>query len=144
MGFVTEFKEFISKGNVLDLAVGVIIGTAFGRIVTSLTDDVLMPILGLVTGGIDFKNWFFALDGQSYKTIEQAKTAGAATVNYGLFLNAIIYFFIIAFCVFLIVKAANRIKLRPLAAPIIDPGPTKEQVLLAEIRDALRAPSIKP
>ena len=144
MGFVTEFKEFISKGNVLDLAVGVIIGTAFGRIVTSLTDDVLMPILGLVTGGIDFKNWFFALDGQSYKTIEQAKTAGAATVNYGLFLNVIIYFFIIAFCVFLIVKAANRIKLRPLAAPIIDPGPTKEQVLLAEIRDALRAPSIKP
>jgi large conductance mechanosensitive channel len=144
MGFVTEFKEFISKGNVLDLAVGVIIGAAFGKIVTSLTDDILMPFLGLLTGGIDFKNWFFALDGQSYKTIEQAKTAGAATVNYGLFLNAIIYFLIIAFCVFLIVKAANRIKLRPLAVTTVDPGPTKEQVLLMEIRDALRGPTLKP
>ncbi|OUJ70149.1 large conductance mechanosensitive channel protein MscL [Hymenobacter crusticola] len=143
MGFVNEFKEFISKGNVLDLAVGVIIGAAFGKIVTSLTEDVLMPVLGLVTGGIDFKNWFFALDGQSYKTIEQAKAAGAATINYGLFLNAIFYFFIIAFCVFLIVKAANRIKLRPLAAPVIDPGPTKEQILLMEIRDALRGPTLK-
>ena len=144
MGFITEFKDFISKGNVLDLAVGVIIGAAFGKIVTSLTDDILMPVLGLVTGGIDFKNWFFALDGQSYKTIEQAKTAGAATINYGLFLNAIIYFFIIAFCVFLLVKSANRVKLRPLAAPTVDPGPTKEQVLLTEIRDALQAPGLRP
>jgi len=143
MGFVTEFKEFISKGNVLDLAVGVIIGAAFGRIVTSLTDDILMPILGLVTGGVDFKNWFVALNGQSYDTIEKAKAAGAATINYGMFLNAIFYFLIIAFCVFLLVKAANRIKLRPLAVTTVDPGPTKDQMLLTEIRDALRAPTLK-
>ncbi|HEX8349205.1 MAG TPA: large conductance mechanosensitive channel protein MscL [Hymenobacter sp.] len=142
MGFVSEFKEFISKGNVLDLAVGVIIGAAFGRIVTSLTDDILMPILGLVTGGIDFKNWFFALNGQTYDTIEKAKAAGAATINYGLFLNAIIYFFIIAFCVFLLVKMANRAKLRPVVVAVADPGPTKDQALLIEIRDALRKPII--
>jgi len=143
MGFITEFKEFISKSNVLDLAVGVIIGAAFSKIVTSLTEDILMPILGLVTGGIDFRNWFLALNGQSYKTIEEAKAAGVATINYGLFLNAVFYFIIIAFCVFLLVKAANRIKLRPLAAPTVEPGPTKEQVLLAEIRDVLRDASTR-
>ncbi|RYU78842.1 large conductance mechanosensitive channel protein MscL [Hymenobacter persicinus] len=138
MGFVSEFKEFVSKGNVLDLAVGVIIGAAFGKIVTSLTEDILMPIIGLATGGLDFKNWFYALDGQSYDTIEKAKAAGAATLNFGLFLNAVIYFFIIAFCVFLIVKFANRFK-KPAPVVVVDPGPTKDQALLMEIRDALRS-----
>jgi len=137
MGFVSEFKEFVSKGNVLDLAVGVIIGAAFGKIVTSLTEDILMPIIGLATGGLDFKNWFFALDGKSYETIEKAKEAGAATLNFGLFLNAVIYFFIIAFCVFLIVKFANRFKKPAEVVVAVDPGPTKDQVLLMEIRDAL-------
>lgn len=137
MSIVSEFKEFISRGNVLDLAIGVIIGAAFNKIVSSLTDDIFMPILGLATGGIDFKNWFYALDGKSYATIEQAQTAGAATINYGLFLNAVIYFLIIAFCVFMIVKAANRFKRPTEVAVVNDPGPTRDQALLTEIRDAL-------
>lgn len=140
MGFVSEFKEFISKGNVLDLAVGVIIGGAFGNIVKSLTDDILMPVLSLLTGGMDFKDWFLALDGSSYKTLEEAKKAGAATVNYGLFLNAVIAFILMAFAIFWIVKLANRFK-KPQEVIVTDPGPTKDQVLLMEIRDALRTRS---
>lgn len=137
MGFVSEFKEFISKGNVLDLAVGVIIGAAFGKIVSSLTDDILMPILGFATGGVDFKEWYLPLDGNTYASLEAAKAAKAATINYGLFLNAIFYFLIISFCVFLIVKFANRFKKPPVVA-VADPAPTKDQMLLMEIRDALR------
>lgn len=137
MSFVSEFKEFISKGNVLDLAVGVIIGGAFGNIVKSLTDDVLMPLLTILTGGLDFKDWFLALDGTSYKTLEEAKKAGAATINYGLFLNAIIVFLLMAFAIFWLVKIANRFK-RPQPVVVADPGPTKEQQLLTDIRDALR------
>lgn len=138
MGFISEFKEFISKGNVLDLAVGVIIGGAFGKIVTSLTDDILMPVLSLLTGGLDFKDWFLALDGTTYKTLEEAKKAGAATINYGLFLNAVITFLLMAFAIFWLVKIANRFK-RPQEVVVTDPAPTKDQVLLAEIRDALRS-----
>jgi len=138
MGFVSEFKEFISKGNVLDLAVGVIIGGAFGKIVTSLTDDVLMPILTLMTGGLDFKDWFLALDGGAYKTLEEAKKAGASTINYGLFLNAVIVFLLMAFAIFWIVKLANRFK-KPQEVVVTEPGPTKDQALLMEIRDALRS-----
>ena len=122
MSIISEFKEFISKGNVLDLAVGVIIGAAFGKIVSSLTDDILMPILGLVVGKMD------------YSTI----TLGPMKV--GLFLNAILNFFIIAFCIFLIVQAANKFK-RPAPVVVAPPAPvaTKEEILLTEIRDALRA-----
>ncbi|RPD49774.1 large conductance mechanosensitive channel protein MscL [Hymenobacter sediminis] len=138
MGFVSEFKEFISKGNVLDLAVGVIIGGAFGNIVKSLTDDVLMPVLTLLTGGLDFKDWFLALDGSTYKTLEEAKKAGAATVNYGLFLNAVITFLLMAFAIFWLVKIANRFKRPQEVIPVADLGPTKDQQLLMEIRDALR------
>ncbi|WP_303310116.1 large conductance mechanosensitive channel protein MscL [Hymenobacter sp. BT730] len=138
MGFVSEFKEFISKGNVMDLAVGVIIGASFGKIVASLTDDILMPILGLLTGGVDFKNWFVSLDGKSYPTIEAAKTAGAATLNYGNLINAIFYFIIIAFAIFWLVKVANRFK-KPTEVVVTDPAPTKDQVLLMEIRDSLRS-----
>ncbi|MET4105528.1 large conductance mechanosensitive channel protein MscL [Hymenobacter sp. UYP22] len=141
MGFVSEFKEFISKGNVLDLAVGVIIGGAFGNIVKSLTDDVLMPILTLLTGGLDFKDWFFALDGSAYKTLEEAKKAGAATINYGLFLNAVITFLLMAFAIFWLVKLANRFKRPQEVIPVADLGPTKDQQLLMEIRDALRTRS---
>jgi large conductance mechanosensitive channel len=137
MGFVSEFKEFISKGNVLDLAVGVIIGGAFGKIVTSLTDDILMPVLSILTGGMDFKDWFLALDGTTYKTLEDAKKAGAATINYGLFLNAVITFLLMAFAIFWIVKLANRFK-KPQEVIVAEPGPTKDQALLMEIRDALR------
>ena len=137
MGFFSEFKEFVSKGNVLDLAVGVIIGAAFGKIVSSLTDDIIMPIIGVVTGGIDFKNWFFALNGKSYPTLEEAKAAGVGTVNYGQFLNAVIYFFIIAFCVFLLVRFANRFKQPTEVNVKSDPEPTREERLLTEIRDSL-------
>ena len=140
MGFISEFKDFISKGSVLDLAVGVIIGASFGNIVKSLTDDILMPILSLVTGGMDFKDWFLALDGSSYKTLEAAKKAGAATLNYGLFLNAIITFLLMAFAIFWIVKLANRLR-KPQEVVVADPAPTKDQVLLMEIRDALRSRS---
>jgi large conductance mechanosensitive channel len=137
MSFVSEFKEFISKGNVLDLAVGVIIGGAFSKIVSSLTDDILMPILGLLTGGHDFSNWFFSLDGRHFETLAEAKKANAATINYGLFLNAIITFLLMAFAIFWLVKLANRFK-RPQQVEVTDAAPTKDQLLLADIRDALR------
>lgn len=138
MGIITEFKEFISKGNVLDLAIGVIIGASFGNIVKSLTDDILMPILSLLTGGIDFKEWYLPLDGKTYASLQAAKEAQAATVNYGLFLNAVITFLLMAFAIFWIVKIANRFKRPTEVAVVNDPGPTKDQALLIEIRDALR------
>ncbi|GAA4382513.1 large conductance mechanosensitive channel protein MscL [Hymenobacter koreensis] len=138
MGFVSEFKEFISKGNVLDLAVGVIIGASFGKIVASLTDDIIMPILSLATRGIDFKEKFFALDGNHYESLKAAQDAKAATLNYGNFINAIIYFLVIAFVIFWVVKLANRFK-RPAPVAVVEtPAPTKEEILLMEIRDALR------
>jgi large conductance mechanosensitive channel len=139
MGFVSEFKEFISKGNVLDLAVGVIIGASFGKIVTSLTDDVIMPIVGLALGKVNFSNLFVAMNGQQYATIEEAKKAGVGTLNYGLFLNAVLNFLIIAFIIFMIVKAANRMKKAPMEVVAVPPGPTTDQQLLMDIRDALRA-----
>lgn len=138
MGFVTEFKEFIAKGNVLDLAVGVVIGAAFGKIVTSLTDDIIMPIVGLALGKVDFANLFIAMNGQHYATLAEAKKAGVATLNYGLFINALINFFIIAFLIFLIVRAANRLRKAPAAALPAPALPTAEQQLLTEIRDSLR------
>jgi len=113
-----EFKEFVTRGNVLDLAVAVIIGGAFGKIVTSFVNDVLMPPFGLLLGGVDFTNLFIPLDGQTYESLETAKTAGAATLNYGVFINTIIDFLIIALVIFLIVKAANKMKKpAPAAAP---------------------------
>jgi large conductance mechanosensitive channel len=138
MSVISEFKEFISKGNVLDLAVGVIIGSAFGKIVTSLTDDVIMPILSVFTSGIDFKEKFFALNGQHYDTLKAAQDAKAAVVSYGNFINAVIYFLIIAFVIFWVVKLANRFKRPSAAAEPVAPVATKEEMLLTEIRDALR------
>lgn len=138
MGFVSEFKEFISKGNVLDLAVGVVIGAAFSKIVTSLTDDIIMPILSVFTSGIDFKEKFFVLNGQHYETLKAAQDAKAAVVSYGNFLNAVIYFIIIAFVIFWVVKLANRFKRpAPTAAPAA-PIVTRDQELLQEILAALR------
>lgn len=138
MGFVSEFKEFISKGNVLDLAVGVIIGGAFGKIVTSLTDDIIMPVLSLFTQGIDFKEKFFALNGEHYASLKDAQDAKAAVIGYGNFINAVIYFLIIAFVIFWVVKLANRFKRPQEVVAVTDPLPTKDQALLMEIRDALR------
>ena len=111
-----EFKEFIARGNVMDLAVAVIIGAAFGKIVTSLVNDLIMPPIGLMTGGIDFKNLFISLRG-SYATLEEAKKANAPTINYGQFIQNILEFLIIAFAVFLLVKAINRMKRRPEELP---------------------------
>ena len=138
MGLVSEFKEFIAKGNVLDLAVGVIIGASFGKIVTSLTDDIIMPIIGLALGKIDFANLFIAVNGQTYATLAEAKKAGVGTINYGLFLNALINFVIIAFIIFMIVKAANRIRKAPVEVVAVPAPPTTDQQLLMDIRDALR------
>ena len=107
-GFVAEFKKFIMRGNVLDMAVGVIIGGAFQAIISSLVKDIIMPIITLVTGGIDFNNWFISLDGSSYATLEAAQEAGAATLNYGVFITAVINFLLMAIVVFLIVKAMNK------------------------------------
>ncbi len=113
----SEFKKFIMRGNVLDLAIGVIIGAAFGKIVTSLVNDVLMPLISLATGKIDFSNLFVSFNGQHYDTLADAKKAAAATLNYGLFINTVIEFMIIAFVIFLIVKQVNRF-MKPPAAPV--------------------------
>lgn len=111
-----EFKEFAMRGNVLDMAVGIIIGAAFGRIVTSFVEDVLMPPIGLLLGKVDFSNLFLNLSGQVYETVAAAKEAGAATLNYGMFLNHVINFLIVAFAVFLLIRQVNRLK-RAEAAP---------------------------
>src|SRR3984957_12200181 len=112
-----EFKQFAMRGNVLDMAVGIIIGAAFGQIVTSFVQDVLMPPIGRLLGHVDFSNLFLNLSGTHYPTIAAAKTAGAATLNYGLFLNTIINFLIVAFAVFLLVRQVNRLAPRPAPAP---------------------------
>ena len=132
-----EFREFISRGNVVDLAVGVIIGAAFTAIVNSLVNDLLMPPLGLIIGGIDFSNFFLTLKGESYPSLDAAKAAGAVTINYGLFLNAVIRFLIVAFAIFIIVKQVNRLH-RAEKAPAAPPPPPADVVLLTEIRDLLR------
>ncbi len=132
-----EFKEFIAKGNVIDLAVGVIIGAAFGKIVTSLVDDVIMPPIGKVLGNADFANLYFPLAGQTAQTVEEAKKAGAV-IAYGNFINTLIQFLIIAFVIFLIVKAVNRMKRKVEKAPALPPA---EETLLTEIRDILKAQS---
>ena len=107
--FFKDFSVFVKRGNVLDLAVGVMIGGAFGAIVTSVVSDLLMPVIGLITGGIDFSGLFLALDFQSYPTIDAAKAAGAATLNYGAFIQAVINFIIMAFCVFMMVRLMARV-----------------------------------
>jgi large conductance mechanosensitive channel len=137
MLMLREFREFAMRGNVVDLAIGVIIGAAFTTIVNSLVTDLLTPVLGLLTGGIDFSNHFLTLKGESYETLEQAQKAGAVTLNYGLFLNAVLRFLIVAFAIFLVVKQINRFKRQEPPAPA--PAPTRDQELLADIRDILKA-----
>ena len=130
-----EFREFAMKGNVIDMAVGIIIGAAFGRIVSSMVSDIIMPPLGLIMGKVDFTNWYFNLSGGDYNTLKAAKDAGAVTINYGVFLNNIIDFLIVAFCIFLIIKQFNRLKKE--APPAAPAAPPKQEVLLTEIRDIL-------
>ena len=131
-----EFKEFAMRGNVIDLAIGVVIGAAFGKIVTSLVEDIIMPPIGFITGGIDFSSLFVALNGQTYPSLDAAKKAGAATLNYGVFINVIIQFTIIAFVLFLLVRSLNRL-MKPAPAPAAPPP--KSELLLTEIRDLLKA-----
>ena len=132
-----EFRAFAIRGNVVDLAVGIILGAAFTTIVNSLVNDIIMPPLGLLIGGIDFANFFVTLKGGSFPTLEAAKTAGAVTINYGLFINAVIRFVIVAFAIFVLVKQINRIRWEEAEAPTAPPAPTREEVLLTEIRDLL-------
>ena len=116
---IKEFKEFVIKGNVLDMAVGIIIGAAFGKVVTSFVTDVLMPPIGLLLGKVDFSNLFINLSGKSFESLADAKKAGAATLNYGLFLNTTIDFLIVGFAIFILVKQVNRLKRQaPAAAPV--------------------------
>lgn len=115
--FMAEFKKFALKGNMIDLAVGVIIGGAFNSLVSSLVNDIIMPALSIFTGKMDFANWFLALDGNTYETIEAAKEAGVATINYGNFISGIINFIIMAFVVFMMVRAINKLKKDEPAAP---------------------------
>ena len=136
MGLIQEFKEFAVKGNALDLAVGVVLGAAFGRIVTSLVDDVIMPPIGMALGGVDLANLFVTLGPGEYKTLAEAKEAGAATLNYGNFLQAIVYFLIVAFALFLIIRVLNRFRRKQEEAP--PAAPPEEVVLLREIRDSLQ------
>lgn len=132
--WMTEFRAFIMRGNVVDLAVGIIIGAAFTGVVSSLVKDVFNPVLGLLTGGVDFSNLFFALNGQHYANLADAQKAGAATLNVGMFINAIIQFVIVSFAVFWIVKALTKINAR--REPTI--AATKTEVLLEDIRDLLQ------
>ncbi|MDF0676735.1 MAG: large-conductance mechanosensitive channel protein MscL [Nitrospira sp.] len=134
-----EFKEFAMKGNVLDMAIGVIIGGAFGKIVSSLVGDVLMPPLGLLMGKVDFSSLFINLSDTSHPSLVAAKAAGAPTLNYGVFLQSVFDFLIIAFVIFILVKQVNRFKnAAPPPPPPAPPAPTNEEKLLMEIRDLLK------
>jgi large conductance mechanosensitive channel len=131
-----EFKKFAMRGSVVDLAVGVIVGVAFTSVVNSLVKDVITPPIGWITGGIDFSNLFFVLKGGNYATLAEATKAGAITINYGVFLNAVISFLIVAFVLFLIVRQLNRL-FRP-KSPAAPPSPPEDVTLLREIRDLLK------
>ncbi len=136
---LNEFKNFIARGNVMDMAVGIIIGAAFTAIVTSLVKDLINPIIGVFTGGIDFSAMYFNLSDTEYETLTAAQEAGAATLNYGMFINALINFLIIAFVVFMLVKGVNRIKEAAEDPKQVDaPPPPKDIQLLMEIRDSLK------
>ena len=131
-----EFKEFALRGNVMDMAVGVIIGAAFSTIVKSLVDDIIMPPIGVVTGGVDFSSIFIPLNGH-YESLAAARQAGAPTVNIGLFINNVISFLIVAFVLFMAIKAMNQLRRKQEADPASEPPPSREVELLTEIRDAL-------
>lgn len=139
MSFMREFKEFAMRGNVVDLAVGVIIGAAFGKIVDSFVKDIVMPLLGRLLGKVDFRQLYINLGDTSYETLEAAEKAGAPVVKYGAFINTTIDFVIIAFAIFVAIKAMNRLKRAEPPAPPPAPAPEPEDIkLLREIRDALR------
>ncbi len=138
--WVSEFKAFLLRGSVVDLAVGLVVGAAFTAIVSSMVEDLLNPIIGLLTGGVDFSNKFAVLAGERKETLAASRAAGAAVLAWGSFINAIIKFVIVSFAVFWVVKALSRLKLRELGkAPPAAAAPTASEKLLAEIRDELKA-----
>ena len=137
MSMASEFKEFAVKGNVIDLAVGVIIGGAFGKIVDSIVGDIIMPVVSKIFGGLDFSNYYIPLAGQTATTLAEAKKAGAV-LAYGSFVTVALNFVILAFIIFMMVKQINRLKKETPAAPAAPPAPPEDVVLLREIRDALR------
>ncbi len=133
-----EFREFAIKGNVIDLAVAVIIGAAFGKIVTSLVEDLFMPLIGRILGKVNFADMYYNLSNDQHPALAEAKKLGYATINYGQFINNVINFLIIAFAIFLVVKQLNRFKKEPVTVEVVE-EPTRQEALLTEIRDALRA-----
>jgi large conductance mechanosensitive channel len=139
MGMASEFKAFIARGNVLDLAVAVVIGAAFGKIVTALVDGIVMPVVGMALGRVDFSQLFIALDGNDYATLADAQEAAAPVITYGAFIQTILDFVLIAFVIFLVVRAYNRMHRKEAAEDAPKP-PAEEILLLREIRDALKTP----
>jgi large conductance mechanosensitive channel len=137
MSMMSEFKDFALKGNVMDMAVGIIIGGAFGKIVASLVNDLLMPLVGLAMGGVSFADLYSALDGNTYESLAAAEEAGAAVFKYGAFIQSSIDFVIIAFVIFMMVRAMNNMRKKEEEAPAAPPEPSEEVTLLTEIRDSL-------
>jgi large conductance mechanosensitive channel len=132
-----EFKKFAMRGNVVDMAVGIIIGAAFGKIVSSAVNDLIMPPIGMLLGGVDFSNLFIGFGAVSYETLAAAEAAGAPVIKYGAFINTILDFVIVAFTIFIAIKAMNKLQKPPEPAPAASPEPSAEVKLLTEIRDAL-------
>ena len=135
---LNEFKAFAMRGNVVDMAVGIIIGAAFGRIVSSFVNDVIMPPLGLIIGNVDFSNLFVNLGSEVYTTIAAAEEAGAPILKYGVFIQTVLDFLIVAFAIFMVIRAMNKMKKKEEEAPAAPPEPSAEVKLLTEIRDALK------
>ncbi|HEX3954771.1 MAG TPA: large conductance mechanosensitive channel protein MscL [Stellaceae bacterium] len=138
-----EFRDFAMRGNVVDLAVGIILGTAFTTIVNSLVNDLIMPPLGVLIGGIDFSDFFVTLKGNSFPTLAAAKAGGATTLNYGLFINAVLRFLIVAFAIFILIKQINRLT-KTAEKPAAPAEPPRQEQLLAEIRDLLKDRAASP
>jgi len=133
-----EFKKFAMRGNVVDMAVGIIIGAAFGKIVSSVVNDIVMPPIGLLMGGVDFSNLFIDLSMSGYETLAAAEAAGAPIIKYGVFINTVLDFLIVAFAIFMVIKGMNSLKKKEEEAPAEPPKPSEEILLLTEIRDALK------
>ena len=135
---LNEFKKFAMRGNVVDMAVGIIIGAAFGKIVSSIVNDIIMPPIGMLMGGVDFSNLFIDLSGGEYASLAAAEAAGAPLIKYGVFINTVLDFLIVAFAIFMVIKGMNTMKKKEEEKPAEPPKPSEEVELLKEIRDALK------
>ena len=139
INMLEEFKSFAMRGNVVDMAVGIIIGGAFGKIVSSFVNDVIMPPIGMLMGNVDFSQLFINLSGEEFASLAAAQEAGAATINYGVFINTVLDFLIVAFAIFMVIRAMNKMKKQEEEKPAEPPKPSEEVLLLQEIRDALKS-----